>query len=96
LRDDVARLRQHDHQPKAAPTILAAHSYRGHVIHLSASDAPKRRRLVYIAGFGLDEVVIARTSKSGSLHPAGGANVDYRLSELGLESLGGFPEGAGS
>ena len=52
--DDVARLRQVlDLQD--GPTIVAGHSYGGHVITALGGDAPNVAGLVYIAAFGLDQ-----------------------------------------
>ncbi len=54
LADDVARLRQVlDLQD--GPTIVAGHSYGGHVITALGADAPNVVGLVYIAAFGLDQ-----------------------------------------
>jgi pimeloyl-ACP methyl ester carboxylesterase len=54
LADDVARLRgvlaRQD-----GPTIVAGHSYGGHIMTALGSDAPNVVGLVYIAAFGLDE-----------------------------------------
>src|SRR5712672_3688231 len=54
LADDVTRLRQVlDLQD--GPTIVAGHSYGGHVMTALGADAPNVAGLVYIAAFGLDE-----------------------------------------
>jgi pimeloyl-ACP methyl ester carboxylesterase len=54
LADDVARLRQVlDLQD--GPTVVAGHSYGGHVITALGADAPNVAGLVYIAAFGLDQ-----------------------------------------
>src|SRR6202045_4805797 len=54
LADDVARLRQVlDLQD--GPTIVAGHSYGGHIITALGADAPNVAGLVYIAAFGLDQ-----------------------------------------
>ncbi len=54
LADDVTRLRQVlDRQD--GPTIVAAHSYGGHIMTALGNNAPNVVGLVYIAGFGLDE-----------------------------------------
>ena len=55
LADDVARVRQMLTR-QSGPTVLAAHSYGGQVITSLGTDAPNVVALVYIAGFGLDEV----------------------------------------
>ena len=54
LADDVARLRQVLNL-QDGPTIVAGHSYGGHVITALGSDAPNVAGLVYIAAFGLDQ-----------------------------------------
>ena len=54
LADDVARLRQVLNL-QDGPTIIAGHSYGGHVITALGSDAPNAAGLVYIAAFGLDQ-----------------------------------------
>jgi pimeloyl-ACP methyl ester carboxylesterase len=54
LADDVARLR-HVLALQDGPTIVAGHSYGGHVITGLGNDAPNVVGLVYIAAFGLDE-----------------------------------------
>jgi pimeloyl-ACP methyl ester carboxylesterase len=51
---DVARLRQ-VLALQDGPTILAGHSYGGHIITSLGTDAPNVVGLVYIAAFGLDE-----------------------------------------
>src|ERR687894_2792090 len=54
LSDDVARLRgllaRQD-----GPTVAVGHSYGGQIITALGTEAPNVVRLVYIAGFGLDE-----------------------------------------
>jgi pimeloyl-ACP methyl ester carboxylesterase len=52
--DDVARLRQVLAR-QTGPTIVAGHSYGGHIITALGDDAPNVVGLVYIAAFGLDE-----------------------------------------
>jgi pimeloyl-ACP methyl ester carboxylesterase len=54
LADDVARLR-HVLSMQSGPTIVAGHSYGGHIITALGTDAPNVAGLVYIAAFGLDE-----------------------------------------
>src|SRR3954465_8820920 len=54
LADDVARLR-HVLSRQAGPTVVAGHSYGGHITTALGSDAPNVVALVYIAAFGLDE-----------------------------------------
>src|SRR3954447_12304479 len=54
LADDVARLR-HVLSRQTGPTVVAGHSYGGHIITALGSDAPNVVGLVYIAAFGLDE-----------------------------------------
>ncbi|MDR2988829.1 MAG: alpha/beta hydrolase, partial [Nocardiopsaceae bacterium] len=54
LADDVARLREVLNR-QDGPTVVAAHSYGGHVMTALGDDAPNVVGLVYIAGFGLDE-----------------------------------------
>jgi pimeloyl-ACP methyl ester carboxylesterase len=54
LADDVARLRQVLSR-QDGPTIVAGHSYGGHVITALGSDAPNVAGLVYVAAFGLDQ-----------------------------------------
>jgi pimeloyl-ACP methyl ester carboxylesterase len=54
LADDVARLR-HVLARQDGPTIVVGHSYGGQIITALGEDAPNAVRLVYIAGFGLDE-----------------------------------------
>jgi len=54
LADDVTRLRQVlDLQD--GPTIVAGHSYGGHVMTALGADAPNVAGLVYVAAFGLDQ-----------------------------------------
>ena len=52
--DDVARLRAVLAR-QDGPTIVAGHSYGGHIMTALGSDAPNVVGLVYIAAFGLDE-----------------------------------------
>src|ERR1700735_2588085 len=54
LADDVARLRQVLNL-QDGPTIVAGHSYGGHVITALGADAPNVAGLVYVAAFGLDQ-----------------------------------------
>src|SRR5258708_5818364 len=54
LADDVARLR-HVLDLQDGPTIVAGHSYGGHIVTALGTDAPNAVGLVYIAAFGLDE-----------------------------------------
>jgi pimeloyl-ACP methyl ester carboxylesterase len=54
LADDVARLRQVLAR-QGGPTVVAGHSYGGQIITALGDDAPNVVRLVYIAGFGLEE-----------------------------------------
>jgi pimeloyl-ACP methyl ester carboxylesterase len=54
LANDVARLRQVLARQEG-PTIVAGHSYGGHVVTALGTDAPNVVGLVYIAAFGLDE-----------------------------------------
>jgi pimeloyl-ACP methyl ester carboxylesterase len=51
---DVDRLRQ-VLAVQDGPTIVAGHSYGGHVITALGTDAPNVSALVYIAAFGLDQ-----------------------------------------
>ena len=52
--DDVARLRQ-VLALQDGPTILAGHSYGGHIITSLGTDAPNAVGLVYVAAFALNE-----------------------------------------
>jgi pimeloyl-ACP methyl ester carboxylesterase len=52
--DDVARLRQ-VLALQDGPTIVAGHSYGGHIITALGTDAPNVVGLVYIAAFALDQ-----------------------------------------
>jgi pimeloyl-ACP methyl ester carboxylesterase len=52
--DDVARLRQVLAR-QDGPTVVAAHSYGGHIMTSLGTEAPNVIGLVYIAAFGLDE-----------------------------------------
>jgi pimeloyl-ACP methyl ester carboxylesterase len=52
--DDVARLRSVLAR-QDGPTIVAAHSYGGHIATALGTDAPNLVGIVYIAAFGLDE-----------------------------------------
>jgi pimeloyl-ACP methyl ester carboxylesterase len=54
LADDLARLRQVLAR-QDGPTVVAGHSYGGHIITALGTDAPNVVALVYIAAFGLDE-----------------------------------------
>jgi pimeloyl-ACP methyl ester carboxylesterase len=54
LADDVARLR-HVLGQQTGPTVVAAHSYGGHIVTSLGADAPNVVALVYVAAFGLDE-----------------------------------------
>jgi pimeloyl-ACP methyl ester carboxylesterase len=54
LADDVARLRQ-VLELQDGPTVVAGHSYGGHIMTALGTDAPNVTGLVYIAAFGLDE-----------------------------------------
>ena len=55
LADDVDRLRQILGRQNG-PTLVAGHSYGGQIITTLGTDAPNAVGMVYIAGFGLDEV----------------------------------------
>jgi pimeloyl-ACP methyl ester carboxylesterase len=52
--DDVARLRQ-VLSLQDGPTIVAGHSYGGHIMTALGNDAPNVAGLVYVTAFGLDE-----------------------------------------
>jgi pimeloyl-ACP methyl ester carboxylesterase len=54
IADDVARLRQVLNL-QDGPTIVAGHSYGGHIMTALGTDAPNVAGLVYIAAFGLDQ-----------------------------------------
>jgi pimeloyl-ACP methyl ester carboxylesterase len=54
LADDVARLRQ-VLEFQDGPTVVAGHSYGGHIMTALGEDAPNVVGLVYVAAFGLDE-----------------------------------------
>jgi pimeloyl-ACP methyl ester carboxylesterase len=54
LAADVARLRQVLAR-QSGPTVVAGHSYGGHIMTSLGTDAPNVVGLVYIAAFGLDE-----------------------------------------
>src|ERR1700722_1696104 len=54
LAGDVARLRE-VLELQDGPTIVAGHSYGGHIITALGADAPNVAGLVYIAAFGLDQ-----------------------------------------
>jgi pimeloyl-ACP methyl ester carboxylesterase len=54
LADDVARLR-HVLRRQSGPTVVAGHSYGGHIVTALGADAPNVAALVYVAAFGLDE-----------------------------------------
>jgi pimeloyl-ACP methyl ester carboxylesterase len=54
LADDVARLR-HVLEQQDGPTIVAGHSYGGHIMTSLGTDAPNVTGLVYVAAFGLDQ-----------------------------------------
>ncbi|HET6989382.1 MAG TPA: alpha/beta hydrolase [Kribbella sp.] len=54
LADDVARLRQ-VLELQDGPTIVAGHSYGGHIATALGSEAPNVAGLVYIAAFALDK-----------------------------------------
>ena len=54
LADDVAKLRQVLNLQEG-PTVVAGHSYGGHVMTALGPDAPNIVGLVYIAAFGTDE-----------------------------------------
>jgi pimeloyl-ACP methyl ester carboxylesterase len=54
VEDDVARLRQVLNRLDG-PTVLAGHSYGGHVITALGDDAPNVIGMVYVAAFGCDE-----------------------------------------
>jgi pimeloyl-ACP methyl ester carboxylesterase len=54
LADDVARLRQ-VLALQDGPTIVAGHSYGGHIMTALGADAPNVVGLVYIAAFALDQ-----------------------------------------
>jgi pimeloyl-ACP methyl ester carboxylesterase len=54
LADDVARLRQ-VLALQDGPTIVAGHSYGGHIMTALGADAPNVVGLVYVAAFGLDQ-----------------------------------------
>jgi pimeloyl-ACP methyl ester carboxylesterase len=52
--DDVARLRQVLNL-QDGPTIVAGHSYGGHIMTALGTDAPNVAGLVYVTAFGLDQ-----------------------------------------
>ncbi|MGH8978447.1 MAG: alpha/beta fold hydrolase [Acidimicrobiia bacterium] len=54
LADNVARLRQ-VLALQQGPTVIAGHSYGGHIITALGADLPDVKALVYVAAFGLDE-----------------------------------------
>ena len=54
VEDDVARLREVLAR-QDGPTVVAGHSYGGHIMTALGTDAPNVVALVYIAAFGLDE-----------------------------------------
>lgn len=54
LANDVARLRQVLAR-QSGPTVVAGHSYGGHIMTALGADHPNVAALVYIAGFGLDQ-----------------------------------------
>ncbi|GGR87778.1 alpha/beta hydrolase [Micromonospora fulviviridis] len=54
MANDVARLRQ-VLTLQDGPTIVAGHSYGGHIMTALGTDAPNVAALVYIAAFGLDQ-----------------------------------------
>jgi pimeloyl-ACP methyl ester carboxylesterase len=54
IADDVARLRQVLNL-QDGPTIVAGHSYGGHIMTALGTDAPNVVGLVYVAAFGLDQ-----------------------------------------
>ncbi|MGR6317424.1 alpha/beta hydrolase [Micromonospora soli] len=54
MADDVARLRQ-VLTLQDGPTIVAGHSYGGHIMTALGTDAPNVSGLAYIAAFGLDQ-----------------------------------------
>jgi pimeloyl-ACP methyl ester carboxylesterase len=54
LANDVARLRQVLVRQKG-PTVVAGHSYGGHIMTALGPEHPNVAALVYIAAFGLDE-----------------------------------------
>ena len=64
LSDNVARLRQVLVRQRG-PTLVAGHSYGGHIITALGTDAPNVVGLVYIAGFGLDEGESIRAAGAG-------------------------------
>ena len=68
--NDVARLRQVlAHQD--GPTVLAGHSYGGHIITSLGTDAPNVVGLVYIAAFALNEgETLGGLSEQGPPTPA--------------------------
>jgi pimeloyl-ACP methyl ester carboxylesterase len=70
LADDVARLRQ-VLELQDGPTVVAGHSYGGHIMTALGADAPNVAGLVYIAAFGLDEgESIGALLSSGPVPPA--------------------------
>jgi pimeloyl-ACP methyl ester carboxylesterase len=54
MADDVARLRQ-VLTSQDGPTIVAGHSYGGHIMTALGTDAPNVAGLAYVAAFGLDQ-----------------------------------------
>jgi pimeloyl-ACP methyl ester carboxylesterase len=84
LADDVARLR-HVLSRQDGPTVVAGHSYGGHIMTALGDDAPNVVALVYIAAFGLDE-----GESLGALLGAGPPTpslANLIVDELGLGSL---------
>ncbi len=86
LADDVARVR-HVLARQRGPTVLAGHSYGGHVITSLGTDAPNVVGLVYIAAFGLDE-----GESIGALLAQGPPTPGVANVEIDSEGFGWIPE----
>lgn len=68
--DDIARLRQ-VLALQAGPTVVAGHSYGGHIMTALGEDTPNVVGLVYIAAFGIDQgESLGRLLSQGPVPPA--------------------------
>jgi pimeloyl-ACP methyl ester carboxylesterase len=84
VEDDVARLR-YVLARQGGPTVVAGHSYGGHIITSLGTDAPNAVGLVYVAAFGIDEGESVGALLEQGPTPAALAHLD--IDDMGLAWL---------
>jgi pimeloyl-ACP methyl ester carboxylesterase len=89
--ENVARLRLVLSR-QDGPTIVAGHSYGGHIITSLGEDAPNVAGIVYIAAFGLDEGESIGALSEGGPTPPAIANLDIDVNGYAWLPEGDFLE----